>query len=159
MRFAPFFVLLVSGFAAGDGYAPLITDNTLEHFMGDKQHWRFRGELLTGESATSLNEPSFLLSTERFGNFNLRFSARCSSGTCRILFRGTIQPPFQLVGYQAEIGGADGSLSFRKPGRFSLATMRAEPARGNRTRRGRIPEVHLTVGANMRSLRWTTISP
>ena len=127
MKFGLFFIALVSGFAAGDGYGPLITDNTLRHFIGDKQHWRFRGELLTGESATPVQEPSFLLSTERFGNVNLKFSARCGSGRCLVLFRGTIQPPLQVVGYQAEVGNPGGSLSFRKPGRFSLATMKAEP--------------------------------
>jgi hypothetical protein len=116
---------VVSGFAANDGYVPLITDSSLQHFIGVKQRWSIRGDLLTGE--TQDREASFLLTTERFADFNLRFSARCSSGTCGILVRGTIQPPSQEVGYQIGIGGAAGSLSFRKPGHFSMATMKAEP--------------------------------
>jgi hypothetical protein len=126
MKFGIFFLFVVPAFA-GDGYVPLITDGTLPHFIGDKQHWRFSGDVLTGEIAEPGSEASYVLSTERFGNFYLRFSARCMSGTCRILFRGTIQPPQQVVGYQAEIGSGAGSLSFRKPGRFSITSMKAEP--------------------------------
>jgi hypothetical protein len=126
MRFAVFFLAAVTAFAA-DGYGPLITDGTLPHFIGDKQHWRFSGDILTGELAEPGPEGSFVLGTERFGNFYLRFSARCVSGSCRILFRGTIQPPQQVVGYQVDIGSSGGSLSFRKPGRFSITTMKAEP--------------------------------
>jgi len=126
MKFALFFVLLESALAAGGGYGPLITDSTLRHYLGDKQRWSFRNGLLTGEQETPGRE-SFLLSNERFGDFHLKFSARCAGAGCRILVRGTIQPPFQLAGYQVEIGSAAGSLSYCKPGRFESASMKAEP--------------------------------
>jgi len=108
-------------------FSPLIADNALQRFIGDKQRWSFHDGVLSARPGdASPGEP--LLTTERFANFILRFSVRSTGGKAGVLFRTTIQPPTQVVGYQAEIGGSSwGGLTFKKPGRFNMAAMKVEP--------------------------------
>jgi len=59
------------------------------------------------------------LTTERFGNFILKFSSRSTGTEVRVLFGATIQPPGMVLGYEAAVGGQNaGSLIQRKPAPF-----------------------------------------
>lgn len=125
---AVFIVALTCAWGEDAGFSPLITDNTLKHFMGDKERWSFRDGVLSARFGGDALQSEPLFSAERFANFILKFSARSAGGKAGVLFRATIQPPKQVVGYQAEIGGSNwGGLSFKKPGRFNLTAMKAEP--------------------------------
>jgi len=96
-------------------FTPLITSPGLEHFIGDKQYWSFQNGVLASQVDGRPAAPALILSTERFGNFILRFKAR--GGELRVLFRATIQPPGLVLGYEAEVGGErPGNLTSRNPG-------------------------------------------
>jgi len=118
----------MSAWPADDGFTPLMTAPTLEHFIGDKGYWSFQNGVLAAQGDGQLTESKLLLTTERFGNFILKFLARSTGGEVRVLFRATVQPPGYVVGYEAELGGQQSSsLIFRKPGPFFPKSPKAEP--------------------------------
>lgn len=104
--------------ANGD-FTPLLTSPALEHCIGDKDSWSFQDGVLTAKGDSGATESKLLLTTERFGNFILKFSARSTGGEVRVLFGATIQPPGMVLGYEAAVGGQNaGSLTLRKPAPF-----------------------------------------
>ena len=108
-------------------FMPLITNPGLERLVGDKQDWSFQDRVLASHVDGRLAAPALMLSTERFGNFILRFKAR--GGECRVLFRASIQPPGLVLGYEAEVGGdRPGNLTSRTPGPVMAKLTSAEHA-------------------------------
>ncbi len=83
--------------------------------------------VLTAGKGTALDHSKFLISVERFGNFILKFQARSGGRALAVLVRATIQPPGQLIGYEAEVGSEHGSLRFRQPGPMFIPLQKAEP--------------------------------
>jgi hypothetical protein len=109
----------VSAWVADGNFTPLFTSPGLEHCIGDKESWSFQDGELTARGDAGATESKLLLTTERFGNFILKFSARSTGGEVRVLFGATIQPPGLVLGYEAAVGGQNaGSLTLRRPGGF-----------------------------------------
>lgn len=105
-------------------FTPLITSPGLERFIGDKQYWSFQNGVFAANVDGHLAQSALILSTERFGNFILKFKAR--GGELRVLFRARIQPPGLVLGYEAELGGQrPGNLTIRNP--VSLAAKLGGP--------------------------------
>jgi 3-keto-disaccharide hydrolase len=104
--------------ASGD-FTPLLTSSSLDHCIGDKKSWSFQDGVLTTRGDDGPTESKLLLTTERFGNFILKFSARSADAEVRVLFGATIQPPGLVLGYEATVGGQNaGSLTLRNPAAF-----------------------------------------
>lgn len=114
--------------AAEEEFQPLIGSPSFDHCVGDKEYWSLRDGVLTAGTGTALDHSKFLMSVERFGNFILKFQARSGGRALDVLVRATIQPPGQLVGYEAEVGSQNaGSLRFRQPGPMFIPLEKAEP--------------------------------
>ncbi|HXW14766.1 MAG TPA: family 16 glycoside hydrolase, partial [Terriglobia bacterium] len=114
--------------AADDAFRPLIGSPTFDHWLGDKEYWSLRDGVLTAGKGAALDHSKFLISVERFGNFMLKFQVRSGGRALAVLMRATIQPPGQLVGYEAEVGSQQaGSLCFRQPGPMFIPLQKEEP--------------------------------
>jgi len=114
--------------AADGGFEPLFGATGLDHAVGDKGAWSLHEGVLTGHPGPAPASSTFLLKIERFGNFILKFRVRANDPQFDVLFRATIQPPGQLIGYVAEIGGQHaGTLQFRKPGPMFIKPKESEP--------------------------------
>jgi len=122
-------VLTLGSARAAEGeFQPLIGSSSFDHCVGAKEYWSLRDGVLTAGTGAALDHSKFLISVERFGNFVLKFRARSDGGALAVLLRATIQPPGQLVGYEAEVGGQQGgSLRFRQPGPMFIHLEKAEP--------------------------------
>jgi len=121
-------LLLQPARAAEGQFQPLLGTSSFDHCIGDKADWALREGVLTGGTGVASTHSKFLLTVERFGNFILKFRARSEGGGLEVLFRATVQPPGQLIGYVTEVGGQHwGGLRFRKPGRMFVEPAKAEP--------------------------------
>jgi len=121
-------LLLQPARAAEGEFQPLLGTSSFDHCIGDKADWALREGVLTGGTGVASTHSKFLLKVERFGNFILKFRARAEGGGLEVLFRATVQPPGQLIGYVTEVGGQHwGGLRFRKPGRMFVEPAKAEP--------------------------------
>jgi hypothetical protein len=123
------YALLLRPARAAEGeFQPLFGSSTFDHCIVDKGDWSLREGVLAAGTGEASTESKFLLKLERFGNFILKFRARSDGGALDVLFRATIQPPGQLIGYVTEVGGQHpGELRFRKPGRMFVQPKAAEP--------------------------------
>ena len=122
-----FALLLRPAGAAEEEFQPLIGSPSFDHWLGDKEYWSLRDGVLTAGKGAALDHSKFLISVERFGNFILKFQARSGGRALAVLVRATIQPPGQLIGYEAEVGSQHGSLRFRQPGPMFIPLQKAEP--------------------------------
>ena len=123
------YALLLRPVCAAEGeFQPLFGPSSFDHCIGDKGDWSLREGVLAAGTGVASTHSKFLLKVERFGNFILKFRARSEGGALDVLFRATIQPPGQLIGYVTEVGGEHwGDLRFRQPGPMFIHLEKAEP--------------------------------
>jgi Domain of Unknown Function (DUF1080) len=99
-----------------EDFGALFADSSLQHTIGDHDHWSFHDGVLMAKTDPAATESIFLLRQERFGNFILKFQARSDGAAMNVVFRASILPPGQLAGFATTVGGEQwGNLTFRKP--------------------------------------------
>ena len=95
------------------GYEAIFNGRNLQGWDGDPELWTVsQGAIVGSTDGRPLRRNSFLISEERFGDFELRFEASLRNGNSGMQFRSKRAGNWSIRGYQADLalGKAWGSL-------------------------------------------------
>ncbi|GIW86897.1 MAG: hypothetical protein KatS3mg108_1221 [Isosphaeraceae bacterium] len=112
------------------GFRPLLVDETLSDWEGDRELWRVRDGRIIGESP-GLDHNTFLIAPGRYADFELKFTFRLrdGQGNSGVQFRSEPLPPHEMSGYQADIGEAYWGCLYDESRRNRILAQASEQAR------------------------------
>jgi hypothetical protein len=89
--------------AAEPGFKPLFDGKTLKGWDGDPRLWRVEnGEIVGNTDGIQLEDNSFLISKEEYGDFVLRLRMKLRNHNSGVQFRSEALPNWVVRGYQAD---------------------------------------------------------
>ena len=105
----------------------------LDNWIGDKEIWTVRDNVIVGRTESGLKHNNFLVSAEPYGDFVLTFDIRLQPDTANsgIQFRSTPREHGEVEGYQADVGRGWWGSIYEEMGRGLLHNGyedRGEPA-------------------------------